>query len=83
MKQPRCVVCNARTKFGDTCDSLCTRAKKYGRERGKQCEVELRGWANRPIVVDSLTSPSRAFEQNKQDMIEELEYNRPYIYEPA
>jgi predicted nucleic acid-binding Zn ribbon protein len=73
MNKPKCVVCGARSPWGQkTCDVLCARAQKYGRDRGKQMELEVRDAWRRPIVVDSLTKPDRSAD---------LEYNRPYMME--
>ncbi len=73
----KCVVCGARSGIDDTCDPMCARAKRFGRTRGKQTELETRATWQRPIVVDSLTvSPGPSFKQNHEDFLEEY---RPYM----
>ena len=49
----RCVICNARSGHGATCDTVCTKARKNGVSREEQLALDMDGqeWGWRESVI--------------------------------
>lgn len=82
--QQKCAVCGCRIEGiphnnADTCDVTCTRAKEYGRSRGKQIEAEVRAGARARIETEE-QAPRGATGFGYRT---ENDYNRPYEYAAA
>lgn len=81
----QCVVCGARLKslrFGgaDTCDPTCYKAKTSGRTRGEQQTFEIR---RAQVEWEQEDHNQQQFRHERSINTSGLDYNRPYMMEPA
>lgn len=81
-EKKKCVVCGARCRDfnSDTCDSTCTRAKHNGLTRARQIRTEMDA-ANRE--ARSMAEWEEASETQHRRSMEDLHYNRPYLFAAA